>query len=99
MFVTIDEVKRFLNIGDMFDDDLIIGEFIEAAEAAIEKHIEQPVITFIEDGDLNPALKTAIKYLAAHFYMNREAVSYGQPYSVPLSYFYLLQPFKKYRKD
>lgn len=99
MYLTVESVRRFLNI-PFTDDDELLMELIEGAESAIEHHIGQPISTFVsEDRELDPGLKTAIKTLVANLYSNREPVAYGQVYKVPYTMEYLLQPYKKYTKD
>jgi uncharacterized phage protein (predicted DNA packaging) len=100
MYLSVDELKRFCNV-PFTDDDLLFMELIEAAESAVEHYIGQPISTFVDENssELDPALKTAIKYLASNFYMNREPIAYANPYKVCHTYDYLLQPFKKYVKD
>lgn len=100
MYLSIDEIRRFCNV-PFNDDDLLFAELIEAAESAVAKYIGQPIATFVDkdSGELDPALRTAIKYLVSNFYENREPVSFTQAYKVCYTYDYLLQPFKKYTKD
>lgn len=99
-YITIEEMRRWMNI-PFTDDDLTIGEIIEGAEDAVEQHIGRKLASLqdVSTNDIPPSLKTAIKTLAANFYANRESIAYGQPYRVPYSYEYLLQPWKKYDRD
>lgn len=84
------------------DDDLTIAEMIEGAEDVITAHLNRTSLAELEDSatrDIPEGLKTAIKTLVANFYQNRESIAYGQPYRVPLSYEYVLQPYKKYTRE
>lgn len=99
MFVSVEEVRRFCNI-PFTDDDLTLAELIESAESTVEKYMGQPLSVFIADNqELDPALKLCIKSLVATWYGNREAIAYGQPHKLPLSFEFVLQPFKKYVKE
>lgn len=98
MYVTVESMRRFLNI-PFTDDDELLMEIIEAAESGVEQHIMQPLTNFVENNELDPGLKTAIKYIAANIYSNREPVAYGSVYKVPYSFEYLLQPYKKYTRE
>lgn len=100
MYITVIEMKRWLNIPFM-DDDLTIAEMIEGAEDAIEQHIDRKLsdLKDASTNDIPASLKTAIKTLTANFYQNRESIAYGQPFKVPYSLEFLLQPWKNYDKD
>ena len=100
MFVSIEELRRHLNL-PFTTDDLLLAEYEEAAESVLEKHIGTSLNNYLDgpNGELNAALKLAIKTLVANFYMNREPVSFAQAYKIPYSLEYLIQGFKKYSKD
>lgn len=99
MFVSVEEVRRFINL-PFNEDDLTLAELIESAESTVEKYMGQPLSVFIADNqELDPALKLCIKSLVATWYANREAIAYGQPHKLPYSFEFVLQPFKKYVKD
>lgn len=100
MYVQVSDLRSYLNL-PFTDDDLLLGNLIEAAELSIEHHLNT-TFDSIEDsstGDIPQDLKTCILSLAATLYNNREAVSYGTPYRVPYTYEYLLQPYKNYSRD
>ena len=98
-YVDVIDIRRFLNI-PFTDDDLIIADLEESAEEVLAGHLNVKSMSVYEDenGDIPQALKTAIKTMVATWYSNREAVSYGQPYQVPYTLIYILQPFKNYTK-
>lgn len=98
LYVSVDELKFQVNLAREYrDEDEHLLELLAVAVVSIEKHIQQPLTEFVdESGKLNPMLRHAIRILAAHFYVNREPVAYGQPHIVPYTLEYLLQPFKKY---
>lgn len=99
MYVSIEELRRHLNI-PFYDDDLLLGEYEEAAEAIIEKHINCSLSKYVNSSnELDAGLKIAIKTLVANFYANREPVSFGQVYKVPFSIEYALQGYKNYVRE
>lgn len=96
MRVTLEEVKRHLQIDVEFEgDDLYINPLIEVAEAAVANHIKCdsldeafPVLPF--------PVKHAILLMVGNLYSNRESVAFAQSYRVPMSYGYLLEPYVMY---
>lgn len=98
MYITVNEMKRWLNI-PFNDDDLTISEMIDAAEGAVEKHINRKLSSLEINGDIPADLKTAIKTLAANFYQNRESIAYGQPYKIPYTFEYCLTPYRNLDKS
>lgn len=99
MYVTVEELRRFLNI-PFCDDDLLLAELAEAAEDVLAGHlnIESLEVYENESGELPAALKTAIKTITANFYQNRESIAYAQAYKVPYTLEYMIQPYKNYQK-
>lgn len=99
MYVTVEDIRRYLNI-NFCQDDLTLAELEETAEQVVAGHLNVESLDVYEDecGDIPQALKTAIKTVVANFYSNRESIAYGEPYRVPYTLEYILQPFKKYEK-
>ena len=99
MYVTVEDVRRYLNI-NFCQDDLMLCELEETAEQVVAGHLNVESLEVYEDecGDIPQALKTAIKTVVANLYSNRESIAYGEPYRVPYTLEYILQPFKKYEK-
>lgn len=99
MYVTVEELRRYLNI-PFCDDDLLIAELGEAAEDVLTGHLNIESLDVYEDeaGELPAALKTAIKTITANFYQNRESIAYAQAYKVPYTLEYMIQPYKNYQK-
>lgn len=99
MYVTVEELRRYLNI-PFCDDDLLLAELEESAEDVLTGHLNILSLEVYEDeaGDIPPALKTAIKTITANMYQNRESISYAQAYKVPYSLEYIIQPYKNYKK-
>ena len=100
MFVTVDEIKQHLYI-DFEADDEMLADLIKASEAIIEKYLNRSYDDVLDDeGNLPPPLKQAIKIMVGNMYANRESVSFNAyPSKIPYSYEYLLQPYRKYRRE
>lgn len=96
MHVTLEEVKRHLQIDVEFEgDDLYINPLIEAAEAAVANHIKCDSLD--EAFPVLPLpVKHAILLMVGNLYSNREPIAFAQSYRVPMSYDYLLGPYVKY---
>lgn len=99
-YVDVIDIRRYLNL-PFCEDDLLLAELEESAEQVLAGHLNVESMSVYEDenGDIPQALKTAIKTMVATWYSNREAISYGQPYQVPYTLIYVLQPFKNYHKN
>lgn len=80
---------------------MTIAEIIEGVEDQVCHHLNRTSLTELEDEnthDIPAGLKVAIKSLAATYYSNREALSYGEAKKVPYTYEYCLQPYRSYEK-
>lgn len=99
MYVTVEDIRKFLNI-PFCDDDLMLADLEEAAEEILAGHLNVDSLQQFEDeqGDIPQALKTAIKTIVANIYQNRESIAYGQPYRIPYTLEFIIQPFKNYLK-
>ena len=99
MYVDVIDLRRYLNI-PFVEDDLLLAELEETAEQVLRGHLNVESLEVFEDqnGDIPQALKTAIKTITANFYSNRESIAYGQPYRIPYSLEWLIQPYKNYTK-
>ena len=71
--VTLEDAKAHLNI-TTGDDDAVISEKIDAAEAFIDRWIDPK---FADMTDVPADLKEAIRQLVGHLYENREASLVG----------------------
>ena len=82
-------------------DDLLLADLEETAEQTLAGHLNVKSLSEFEDqaGDIPSALKTAVKVITANFYTNRESIAYGQPYRVPYTLEFLIQPWKNYHKN
>ena len=98
-YVQVEDIRRYLNL-PFCDDDLLLAELEEAAEEVLAGHLNVESLEVYEDKnqEIPQAIKTAIKTVVANFYQNRESIAYAQPFKVPYSLEYMLQPFKNYTK-
>ena len=99
MYVNLDLLKNHLNIEPSFkDDDELIMTYEGIAEQAIERHIDYYLsdIAANNGGELPSPLAAAIMLYVGNLYSNREAVTFGTPKELPLSYSYLLDLYKNY---
>lgn len=99
MFLTLKELKKQLNIDEVFtDDDQYLKDLEKVAEKAVEKHIDMKleVLASKNGGALPSPILHAMKLLVANFYENREPVGFASSSEIPLSYQYLLSLYKNY---
>ena len=98
MYVTLESAKKHLNLDDSFnDDDSYISLLIQAAEDAVSKHIDLPLVE-LEDsqGELPPAILHSILLLIGNLYAVREPVTFSSAAKVPYTLDYLLGLHKHY---
>ena len=98
-YVDVIDIRRYLNL-PFEEDDLMLAELEETAEQVLAGHLDVKSMNVYEDenGDIPQALKTAIKTVVANLYQNRESISYAEPYKVPYTLEWVLQPYKNYTK-
>lgn len=90
MYISVDDLKRHLNI-DYDEDDQYLTELIEAAESAIELYIQQPLSNLADDdGNLPSDLKMAVRIMAGGFYANREPAAFAASSEIPYGLTFLL---------
>lgn len=92
MHVTLEDIKRHLNV-DFNEDDSLITSMIEAAEASIEHTIGVPLAEITSDGSLPKDLIHAIRMQTAIFYEYREGFTNGKIQQVPFALAHLLTPY------
>lgn len=98
-FATLEEIKHQCNV-EHNDDDKILRDHLDAAEAWVEKTVQQPLldIAAAHNGQLPKPLKQAILIFAAGLYANREPVAFsGQPTPIMYNLTSLVIPYVKYR--
>lgn len=91
MYITVEQVKKHLNIDLSFDDDNeYIESLIEVAEDAVQKNTNIALDEQEEGGELPPSTIHSILLLIGNLYNNREATTYSQVTEVPYAYKYLI---------
>lgn len=91
MYVTLNLVKKHLNIDDSFtEDDNYITSLIKVAEDAVAKNENIALKEMIEGGELPSSIIHSILLLVGNLYNNREATSYSTVSEVPYTYKYLI---------
>lgn len=101
MYITLDKIRQHLNIlpGEAeFDNDYLI--FLgQAAEDAIEKHLNCPLSHLMTDeGYIPNSVQQAILLLIGNLYNNREPVALsGNPIKIPYTLEYLINLNRNYR--
>ena len=91
MYITLNTVKKHLNIDDTFtEDDNYITSLIKVAEDAVAKNENIALKDIEEDGELPSSVSHSILLLVGNLYNNREATSYSVPSEVPYAYKYLV---------
>lgn len=96
MVVTIDETKRHLNLDEDFvGDDLYITDIIKVSEYAVMNRLRMSSIDSFGD-NVPPPIRHAILLFISNLYNNRDPVAFGQPYKLPMSIDYLLNPYVNY---
>lgn len=97
-YLTLDDIKKHLNLDDWFtDDDSYLEGLAEAAKVAVEQHLGYSFEELEYDYGLVPkSVIHAMLLMIGNWYNNREALSTLTLKEVPLAYQYLLQQFKNY---
>lgn len=99
MFLTLEQIKKHLNIDSCFtDDDSYIISLCSVAEKVVEKHIDSnlKVIAELNGEKLPSPLAHAMLLYIGDLYRSRESISYTAAHSIPFSYEYLLSLYKNY---
>lgn len=98
MFLSLDTVKKHLNIdSDFHDDDEYIIHLILVAEKVVERHIDCEFDTLLDEVGMIPTpLLQAMLLFIGNMYQSREAVAFTSVTEIPLSFAYLLDLYKNY---
>ena len=95
MYVSVEEIKRHLNI-DYEEDDQYLVDLIESAEAAVGKYIQQPLSELEDEGGNIPSdLKMAIRLMVDGFYANRGPAGFAASSEIPYGLTFLLVQHRK----
>lgn len=99
MFITLDRIKKHLNIDDFYkEDDSYIDSLYEVAEKVVEKHTDSNLsdVANSNGGVLPSPLLHAMLLFIGDMYRNRESISFTSVNSIPFSYDYILSLYKNY---
>lgn len=99
MYLTLQKVKKHLNINEEFiEDDKYLLDITDAAERIVERHLDNKleVLAGQNGGELPSPILSAMLLMIGNLYENREAVSYSTAVEVPISYDYILSLYKNY---
>jgi len=98
MYLTLEQIKKHLNIDSSFtDDDDYLLSLYDVAERTVQRHIDSNLSSLVEEeGALPTPLLHAMLLYIGNLYAQREAISYSSVIDVPFSYDYLLSLFKNY---
>lgn len=102
MFVTLDRIKKHLNIDDYYkEDDCYIASLYEVAEKVVEKHTDTNLseIAKANGGEIPSPLVQAMLLFIGDMYKNRESISFSSVSSIPFSYDYILSLYKNYGNE
>lgn len=93
MYITVEDLKKHLNIDDDFKgDDEYLAYLITVAEDAVSIHIDRNLSEVADEngGELPAVLIHAMKLFIGDMYQSRESTSFnGSPSEIPFSYTYL----------
>ena len=102
MYLTLEQIKKHLNIDDYFkDDDEYLLSLSDVAECTIEKHVDSKLSKIAESngGKLPSPLLHAMLLYIGNLYNSRESISFANVSEIPFSYDYLLSLYKNYNSQ
>lgn len=95
MYITVEDLKKHLNV-DHSEDDAYIGELSEVAEDAVAEYLNRPISDFVTDGKLKASVRHAIRLLVGTWYASRESVAFASPSVLPDGVYALLMPLRRF---
>lgn len=99
MFVTLDRIKKHLNIDEYYkEDDWYLLSLYDVAEHIVGKHTDSDLEKIAEanGGELPPPLVHAMLLFIGDMYVHRETNTSDNINTVPFAYDYILSLFKNY---
>lgn len=101
MFLSLQEVKKHLNIDEFFhDDDEYLNHLVLVAEKVVEKHIDRDFNTLMNGlGELPPPILHSMLLFIGDMYQSRESISFASAQELPNSFKYLLGLYQDYSSD
>ena len=94
-YVTLEELKQHLNVDFDIDDAYIFGLIIPV-QLLIEAYLNNPLESYVKDGEIDRRIWHATRILVANYYANREEITFAAPNIIPGHVALLLQPLKRY---
>ena len=96
MYLTVEDLKKHLNV-DHSEDDAYIEELAEVAEDAVAEYLNRPIADFVdENGKLKASVRHAIRLLVGTWYASRESVAFATPSVMPDGVYALLMPLRRF---
>lgn len=95
MYITVEDLKKHLNV-DHSEDDAYIEELSEVAEDAVAEYLNRPIADFVTDGKLKASVRHAIRLLVGTWYASRESVAFASPSVLPDGVYALLMPLRRF---
>ena len=96
MYITVEDLKKHLNV-DHSEDDAYIEELAEVAEDAVAEYLNRPLADFVDGaGALKASVRHAIRLLVGTWYANRESVAFASPYVMPDAVYALHMPLRRF---
>lgn len=95
----INQLKRQLNIEETYDDDnVLLQHYLDVAEQSVQLYCGVTGLTMYTGETMNMpiSITQAVIMLAAHFYLSRNIISYGQGYEIPFTLKWLLDPYRDF---
>lgn len=97
IYLTLDEIKKHLNIdSDFIEDDTYLESLETVAVELIQKHIDHSLNLLEVDGQLPLSLRQGILLCIGNFYNNRESVAYASSHEVPSNLQWILDLYQYY---
>ena len=99
MFLTLERIKKHLNMDEYFTDDDDYLMFLEdVAEQTVQRHIDSNLSVLADEngGELPSPLIQAMLLYIGNMYSSRESIKFSNVQDVPFSYDYLLSLYKNY---
>jgi uncharacterized phage protein (predicted DNA packaging) len=97
MIVSLEEVKRHLNIEEEYtDEDIYLNDLIKASEDAIRVNLDVSSLDELTEEGCPPSVTHAVLLLIGNLYMNREPVIQGSVMKVPYTLDYLIAHYRNY---
>lgn len=96
IYTSIDELKSQLNIESGYtDEDSYLESLLLVSESSCNEFTNNGLSGYTYN-DIPPTVKHAMILLAAHYYTNRNMVSFSNGVEIPYTFQFLLNPYKNY---